>query len=146
MNRFEFDDERLQKLLHMIHECFRVIDMSGGLLNLIPWIRHLAPNLSGYRPLVNAHKPLWKFLEVTPTSNQNPTQFFYFSFLFRQEVVDEKRENFTTTDKCKSFIDSYLLELGKKSAGYEVHDSFSGNIRCAKISFRISLKSSFHLI
>lgn len=66
--RFEFDDERLQKLLHMIHECFRVIDMSGGLLNLVPWIRHLAPNLCGYRPLVNAHKPLWKFIEVKLSS------------------------------------------------------------------------------
>lgn len=62
--RFQLEDKRLQKLLFMIHECFRVIDMTGGILNLLPCVRHFAPDMSGYRPLLNAHKPLWSFLKV----------------------------------------------------------------------------------
>lgn len=48
----------------MIHESFRVIDMSGGVVNQFPFIRLLAPDLSGYRPLVNTLKPLWRFIKV----------------------------------------------------------------------------------
>lgn len=62
--RFQLEDKRLQKLVFMIHECFRVIDMTGGILNLLPCVRHFAPDLSGFRTLVNAHKPLWSFLKV----------------------------------------------------------------------------------
>lgn len=68
LDRFDFDDKRLQKLLSMIHKCFRVIDMTGGILNLFPVVRHFAPDLSGYRPVINAHKPIWKFIQV----NCNP--------------------------------------------------------------------------
>lgn len=94
INRFEFDDERLQKLLHMIHECFRVIDMSGGLLNLIPWIRHLAPNLSGYRPLVNAHTPLWKFIEVKSAPFRYPLDFLFYNLIhFAGNRCRERRKS-----------------------------------------------------
>lgn len=64
MQRFDFDDERVLNLAHTVHESFRVIDMTGGILNLYPWIRHIAPNLSGYEPLMKTHYPLWNFLKV----------------------------------------------------------------------------------
>jgi methyl farnesoate epoxidase/farnesoate epoxidase len=37
--------------------------MSGGVLNHWPFIRHIFPTMSGYVPLVEAMKPLWKFLK-----------------------------------------------------------------------------------
>lgn len=51
-------------LLKMIHDSFRVIDMSGGILNQFPFVRYIAPNLSGYKPLINTLSPLWAFLKV----------------------------------------------------------------------------------
>lgn len=104
--RFEHDDERLQKLLYMIHECFRVIDMTGGILNLFPWVRHFFPIASGYKPLLDAHKPLWSFL---------------------QEVVNETKSKHAD-ERPKSFINSYLEELSNKSNGENIHTSFSGKI------------------
>lgn len=62
--RFALEDERLTMLLKMIHDSFRVIDMSGGILNQFPFIRHIAPNSCGYRPLINTLSPLWAFLKV----------------------------------------------------------------------------------
>lgn len=103
--RFQYEDERLQKLLHMIHECFRVIDMTGGVLNLFPLVRFIAPDSSGYQPLLNAHKPLWAFL---------------------CEVLTEIRFNQMHDARTKSFIHSYLDELSKKSNGEYIHESFSG--------------------
>lgn len=104
--RFEHDDERLQKLLKLIHECFRVIDMTGGILNLFPWVRHFCPITSGYKPLLEAHKSLWDFL---------------------REVVDENKSK-KSSERPKSFISSYLDELTKKSNGENVHSSFTGNL------------------
>lgn len=117
----------------MIHECFRVIDMTGGILNLCPLIRFAAPIMyysstfyfisrlssiadwhfsrfcfnicrSGYEPLLDAHKPLWNFLK---------------------EVISEIRVN-QSVNKSKSFIGAYLDELSSRCKGDEVHDSFSG--------------------
>lgn len=67
----------MKELLDLIHECFRVLDMTGGLLNLFPLVRYVAPDLSGYRPLVRAHQPLWDFLRVI-LSAKNILYFLYF--------------------------------------------------------------------
>lgn len=62
--RFELDDERLISLMKTIHKSFRIIDMSGGILNQFPSIRHIMPDKCGYRPLVQTMEPLWNFLKV----------------------------------------------------------------------------------
>lgn len=90
----------------MIHECFRVVDMTGGILNLFPWVRHFFPVKSGYKPLLDAHKPLWCFL---------------------REVVNETRAK-NANERPKSFINSYLEELANKANGHNVHSSFSGMV------------------
>lgn len=63
-SRFDLDDARLPELTKMIHDSFRVVDMSGGILNLWPNIRYLMPEKSGYKPLLRTLKPLWEFLQV----------------------------------------------------------------------------------
>lgn len=90
----------------MIHECFRIIDMTGGFLNLFPWLRYILPNVSGYKPLVDAHSPIWTFL---------------------REVVHETEAKPPPNGRPKSFIGSYLDELTTKAnKSEEIHDSFSG--------------------
>lgn len=103
LNRFEYDDERLLRLCHLIHECFQVIDMTGGILNLIPSIRYIAPSRSGYKPLINAHKPLWEFLSQT--------------------IEEQKHQS---NSESTSFVQAYLAELNKNATNQATHDSFSG--------------------
>lgn len=91
----------------MIHECFRVIDMTGGILNLFPMIRYIAPVLSGYQPLLDVHKPIWNFLG---------------------EVVAEIRAN-QSSDRSKSFIAAFLDEISNRYKDDDVHRSFSGKWR-----------------
>lgn len=86
------DDARLPQILKMIHQSFRVIDMSGGVINQFPFIRLVAPDLSGYRPLVNTLKPLWRFIKET--------------------IIDVKR-NLQVCDEPNSFIEAFLLEIEK---------------------------------
>lgn len=63
-HRFDLHDERLTRLLKLIHDSFRVIDMTGGVLNQYPLVRFFAPDMCGYRPLLRTLEPLWDFLKV----------------------------------------------------------------------------------
>lgn len=89
-SRFELDDEQLIMLMEMIHKSFQIIDMSGGVLSQAPWLRFLAPELTGYRPLIETLKPLWSFL------NQNIEEVL--------KTYDGKREP-------KNFIEFYCREI-----------------------------------
>lgn len=62
--RFSLDDKRLAELLDIVHASFRMLDMSGGLLNQMPFLRFVAPQKSGYSILVNNLNKLWSFLKV----------------------------------------------------------------------------------
>ncbi|XP_053688047.1 methyl farnesoate epoxidase-like [Sabethes cyaneus] len=63
--RFHLNDKRLEWITETIHKSFRVIDMSGGVLNQFPSVRHVCPVRSGFSPLVNLLRPLWEFLNDT---------------------------------------------------------------------------------
>uniref|UniRef100_A0A1Y1ND80 Uncharacterized protein n=1 Tax=Photinus pyralis TaxID=7054 RepID=A0A1Y1ND80_PHOPY len=65
--RFTLDDVRLIKLLQIVHDAFRLFDMSGGLLNQLPVLRFLAPGCCGYTKTVEILKRMWLFLEVSPS-------------------------------------------------------------------------------
>lgn len=88
--RCELDDERLNSLKRYIHESFHIIDLSGGILNQFPAIRHIFPRASGFRPLVDALRPLWQFLG---------------------DVISEIDENFDRSMKPKSLIEFFLREM-----------------------------------
>lgn len=62
--RFALDDARLIKLLKIIHDAFRLSDMSGGMLNQLPFLRYIAPKATGYAELMDIMKRMWQFLEV----------------------------------------------------------------------------------
>lgn len=62
--RFDFYDEKLLKLLQIIHDAFRLTDMSGGMLNQLPFLRFVAPKLCGYSQHVSILNRMWEFLEV----------------------------------------------------------------------------------
>lgn len=92
--RFDLDDERLPELHKMIHDGFKVIDMSGGVLNLCPAVRHIFPERSGYRPLLRVLDPLWAFLKNT---------------------ISEIKEEIQSGDS-KSFISQFLNEMKHRQA------------------------------
>lgn len=84
--RFHLEDTRLHKLLKMVHESFRILDMSGGLLNHFPFIRHIAPEKSGYKRLVETVQPIW-------------------------ELLDECIEDIKTKPESESIVKEFLKEI-----------------------------------
>ncbi|XP_068896333.1 methyl farnesoate epoxidase-like [Tenebrio molitor] len=91
--RFNIDDERLRKLLNIIHDAFRLTDMSGGILNQMPFLRFIAPETCGYNQLVNVLVRMWEFLE---------------------ETISEHRRTMCTTH-ARDLIDAFLQNMNIKS-------------------------------
>nr|CAD7575858.1 unnamed protein product [Timema californicum] len=63
-HRFALNDKRLAELIDIVHASFRMLDMSGGLLNQMPFLRFLAPDKSGYTCIVNILERMFNFLRV----------------------------------------------------------------------------------
>lgn len=87
--RFDLNDKQANFLMETIHKSFTIIDMSGGVLNFIPWIRHIFPNFSGYKPLIETTKYLWDFLEKS---------------------VDDEWKNYNEENPLNNFIQFYIKE------------------------------------
>lgn len=62
--RYDLEDKKLKFLCDLIMRLFRAVDMSGGILNFMPFMRHVFPGLSGYKELSGIHKALHEFLKV----------------------------------------------------------------------------------
>lgn len=64
-HRFTLNDSKLAKLMELVHVSFRMLDMSGGILNQMPFVRFLAPKCSGYRDLQHILNEFYTFLKVS---------------------------------------------------------------------------------
>lgn len=80
--RFTLEDSRLTKLFNIIHAAFQTVDISGGILNHMPFLRYVAPDACGYNKLVDTLKQLWGFIEV---DLQIPFNYlcYFFCFILR---------------------------------------------------------------
>ncbi|XP_046968676.1 farnesoate epoxidase-like [Vanessa cardui] len=63
--RYDLKDEQLNMLCDLITRSFKVVDMSGGILNFLPFLRHVMPNIIGYTELKNIHNAIYTFLNIT---------------------------------------------------------------------------------
>ncbi|KAF9419040.1 hypothetical protein HW555_004367 [Spodoptera exigua] len=68
--RYDLEDRKLKTLCDLIMRLFRAVDMSGGILNFMPFVRHILPGLSGYTELTSIHKALHDFLRETIQEHQ----------------------------------------------------------------------------
>ncbi|CAH1235119.1 unnamed protein product [Diabrotica balteata] len=92
--RFETDDERLRKLLQIIHDAFRLVDISGGLLNQMPFLRYIAPDACGYTQIRNILERMWDFLE---------------------ETIEEHKKTVSDSQQPRDLIDAFLQKIDVKS-------------------------------
>ncbi|KAF6201208.1 hypothetical protein GE061_005655 [Apolygus lucorum] len=103
--RFKVGDSRPATFLRYITTAFRLQDMSGGILNQMPIIRFIAPDLSHF----NQTKMIGDALTA-----------------FMRELVSEHRNSQTSQskDSARDFIDAFLYEIESRPPG-EGNSEFS---------------------
>ncbi|XP_034255752.1 methyl farnesoate epoxidase-like [Thrips palmi] len=112
--RFALDDERLAGLLHTLNDCFRQTDGSGGLLNQMPFLRHLAPRRCGYTDTVRNLNKLWDFLRETIVEHEQtrvPTKPRDLIDAFLEEMQGRKGTDSTGSTYTEKQLLSLLLDL-----------------------------------
>lgn len=67
-HKFELNNTRLNKLLELVHASSRMINMSRGILNQIPFVRYFAPKRSGYKDIKHISNEFYTFLKVNTTN------------------------------------------------------------------------------
>ncbi|XP_076764369.1 putative cytochrome P450 303a1 [Xylocopa sonorina] len=91
--RFNLDDRDLTYLQWILTKLMKEIDMIGAPFGHFPILRFIAPEMSGYKPFVETHQQLWKFL--------------------RDELDNHK--NTFVLDSPRDLMDVYLTVLNSKN-------------------------------
>lgn len=89
--RFKHDDPKLAKLVENTHKMTTQLFLKGAKIVLAPWLRHIAPNWSGYNM-------------VRQLIEENRDWF--------EENLKERKRTFQE-DTIRDFIDVYLAEMKK---------------------------------
>ncbi|XP_018057725.1 PREDICTED: probable cytochrome P450 305a1 [Atta colombica] len=100
---------RLQKFLNLMERRAEKFDLTGGILTAFPWLRYIAPEMSGYNFLVKLNNELKNFL--MDTINEHKEQYIKgnetdFIDLFLKEMYNNVKEQ---RDKVSVFSDDNLL-------------------------------------
>lgn len=61
---FSVHNQRLAQLLDYIQQAFTLQDMSGGILNQMPFVRHIAPEYSTYNKALQIVNDIQSFIIV----------------------------------------------------------------------------------
>lgn len=63
--QLEYDDPCLLKLTQLLNTFFKKFDMSGSILNYLPVLRFIAPELTGYNSIKACRDALWQYFQVS---------------------------------------------------------------------------------
>ncbi|XP_063920154.1 methyl farnesoate epoxidase-like isoform X2 [Zophobas morio] len=103
--RFDINDERLRKLLNILGDAFKLTDMSGGILNQMPFVRFVAPETCGYNQLMDVLIRMWEFLQETITDHRKTL-----CSLHARDLIDAFLQNMNIKSD-PSFTDDQLMSL-----------------------------------
>nr|C0SPF7.2 RecName: Full=Farnesoate epoxidase; AltName: Full=Cytochrome P450 15C1; AltName: Full=Protein dimolting; Short=mod; Flags: Precursor [Bombyx mori] len=87
--RYDLEDQRLKELCSLVMRLFKLVDMSGGFLNFLPFLRHFVPRLIGFTELQEIHNALHQYL---------------------REIIKEHQENLQL-GAPKDVIDAFLIDM-----------------------------------
>lgn len=104
--RYHSEDKELKRLQGLLNDLFDHAHMVGALFHHLPFLRFLAPNLSGYNLYIQAHKPLWEFLFAELNNHKksfNPKEPKDFMDVYLNMLNDPERP--------KSFTEKQLVAI-----------------------------------
>ncbi|XP_031827989.1 putative cytochrome P450 303a1 [Nomia melanderi] len=104
--RFDVDHPELNYLQRILSKLMRNIDMVGAPFGHFPFLRFIAPELSGYKSFLEIHQELWKFLQEELDNHKNTFKPDSPRDLMDVYLGVLKSENYSST-----FSESQLLAI-----------------------------------
>ncbi|KAK6620031.1 hypothetical protein RUM44_006431 [Polyplax serrata] len=112
--RFSLNNKKLTDLIDLVHEAFKLIDMSGGLLNQMPFLRFVAPNATGYSRVSYVLEKLNNFLKATVLEHQKnlgeePNDLIdLFLCEMRDRIASGEKSTFTDEQLIVLLLDFFM--------------------------------------
>ncbi|XP_070161816.1 probable cytochrome P450 305a1 [Polyergus mexicanus] len=107
------DQSRLRKFLDLMSRRSQIFDVTGGILSTFPWLRFLAPDISGYKTLVALNTELKKLL--METINEHKQQYvqgkekdFIDAFLHMMFTQQDKNSVFSDDNLIATLLDFFI--------------------------------------
>lgn len=110
------DFKKLQYFIELMNRRSRTFDLTGGILSKFPWIRYIAPEMSGYNLLVKVNNELKQILMNTikdHKENYVPGKENDLIDMFLREMYNEKESNriFTEDQLLLILLDLFIAGI-----------------------------------
>ncbi|RZF48079.1 hypothetical protein LSTR_LSTR002145 [Laodelphax striatellus] len=110
---FQSDDVRLTSLLRLMEQRSRAFDMAGGVLSQLPWLRHVAPDFSGFTLIQNLNNQLSQLLQDTidehkKTLQEGVDRDYIDVFLHQMSVTNGEPTTFTEDQLIMVCLDFFI--------------------------------------
>lgn len=120
-------DAKVDKLLKLFHKRSKSFDMAGGLLNLMPWLRFILPEYTGYNLIVRINKELHEMMNEIISDHylkwyKGRNDDFIYSFM--SEAHDNKDDSKFLTDDNLSMVCLDLFIGGSQTTSTSLEYAF----------------------
>ncbi|XP_071634784.1 probable cytochrome P450 305a1 [Temnothorax longispinosus] len=119
---------RLQKFMDLLDRRAQQFDLTGGILATFPWIRYVAPEMSGYNILITLNNELKNFLMDTIKEHKeryvkgNEADFIdmFFYEMYNSEEHRDKVSLFTEDNLLVTLIDLFIAAINNTTSTLDI--------------------------
>lgn len=114
------EDSTLGRLLDLMNRRSKLFDISGGLLAQLPWLRHVAPNRTGYNLIRQLNIELHRFFMETIAEHRRrmldcekrgeplPDNDLIYAYLQEMQNKDQDTSSFNETQLVMTILDFFI--------------------------------------
>lgn len=112
--RIPRNDERLNRLLNLLNLRSKAFDMSGGVLNQMAWLRHIAPEKTGYNLIKRFNQELYELFMTSINSHKadyndaKATDDLIYAYIKAMQDNKTKSVNFTDAQLTMIILDIFI--------------------------------------
>lgn len=122
--RIPRDDIRLTRLITLLQQRSKAFDMSGGVLNQMPWLRHIAPEKTGFNLINRFNQEIHAFLMTVINEHKanfeedKATDDLIYAFIQEMRRTEGTNSTFTDYQLTMTILDLFIA--GAQATGISV--------------------------
>ncbi|CAK1556238.1 unnamed protein product [Leptosia nina] len=125
--RYDLKDNKLKHICDLITKSFQLVDMSGGILTFLPFLRHIMPDFIGYSELKLIHHNIYTFIQETinehrATLDVSKPRDLIDAFLI--DIMQQKEDSFTEEELqviCRDLLEAGVETVSNTAAFMLLH-------------------------
>lgn len=112
--RIPREDVRLTRLITLLQQRSKAFDMSGGVLNQMPWLRHIAPEKTGFNLINRFNREIHGFLMTAINEHKanyeedRANDDLIYAFIKEMRRTDGTNSNFTDYQLTMTILDLFI--------------------------------------